>query len=224
MVGGVVDFGEGRDALVVQRCLAHEEGVEVGHHHRGAQGTVHDELGEHGDGVRFAAPDHLPLGVQQVPGQTRGGVRGGRLVQAVDPDRQDSVLAVEVVADRPVELDGAESGPVAHAGERDLVTQPLPFRRGLGVGYGLGPRPELVEAPLRDAKAELVPDALRALLLPPVETLEDARLLPAFPGVVLVDEELGPLRSCRLAARARQAVFAAPREYGAITATPSARR
>src|ERR1035438_9372265 len=91
---------------------------------------------------------------------------------------------------RSVELDGTESGAVAHTGERDLVTQAHPFLCGLGVRYGLGSRPQLLETPLHDANAEPVPDALRALLLPPVETLEDARLGSPLPGVVLVDQEL----------------------------------
>ena len=67
---GVIDFRKGRDPFVVQGRLAHQERVEVSSHHdRHSQATVHDDLGEHGDNVFFAAPEHLPLGIEQVPGR-----------------------------------------------------------------------------------------------------------------------------------------------------------
>jgi len=77
------------------------------------------------------------------------------------PTARTAFLLVEVLADRPVKLDRAESGPVANAREGDPVTQAGPFLCGIGVSHGLGSRPQLLKAPLLDAKPELVTNALR---------------------------------------------------------------
>ena len=55
------DLGKIRDALVLERGLAHEEWIKVRHDGRRAERAVQDELGDHRHDVRLATPDEAAL-------------------------------------------------------------------------------------------------------------------------------------------------------------------
>src|SRR5665647_1135882 len=106
VLGLGVHRGEERDALVLERGLAHQIGVQVGHHDRDLERLVHQRLGDHRGQVGLAAPHQAALLEEQVPGKARR--RGGRrgLVQAVDAGRDDVAGLVELVAERDVQPQG----------------------------------------------------------------------------------------------------------------------
>ncbi len=188
---GILRLGEVRDVLVLQRRLAHQEGIEVGHHNGGAERLVQDVFGQHGHRVGLAAPDHATLLVEHGPGQARRRVREVGLVEAVLPDGDDGIVGLDFALDRDVLLDGAAERTL-----RDTLGRHLPHLPDL-VGLRVGDRPGLLaqrlEALLDDGQPELVLHPPAALVLPPVEALEDARL-HTVAGIILEDEELRPVQ------------------------------
>src|SRR5512146_2483601 len=111
-----------------------------------------------------------------------------RLVEAVYPDRNYAFVAGDLLYHGEVDLDGAEDALVGHRADLDLRPPLRPGRFRFGVGDRLRVGSELLEAAALDRDAELLQHPLGALLLPPVEALEDAGLEP-FAGVVLEHEQ-----------------------------------
>ena len=128
-----------------------------------------------------------PLPVEYVPRQAGCRVRELGFVQAVNTRRTDRRVRIQITAHGQVHLHGATDRRGRESFIWHLSLGPRPV--GIGIGNRLRCRSEFTEALLDHRDAKLVVQALRALVFPPIETLEDARLVP-FSRIVLVHQEL----------------------------------